>query len=78
MSDRTADQVAADSPVLRAGAWHSIWLHGNWRYLTQKMTTLEREYAANCVAEHAVLLASLDGRPGRDEPTDLRWWRDET
>jgi hypothetical protein len=52
-------------------AWHSVWLHGNWRYLTSQMTTPERERAADAVHRH-------DRKENPDEPelSDLRWWMD--
>ncbi|WP_331764774.1 hypothetical protein [Streptomyces sp. NBC_01238] len=59
------------------GAWHSVWLHGNWRYLTRNMTTPEREHAAQCVERYSRHLAELDGEPHRSGPQGLRWWRSE-
>ena len=57
------------------GAWGSVWLHGNWRYLTEQMTTEEREHAADAVARWDQGLADVDGEQGRPEPEGLRWWR---
>lgn len=56
------------------GALHSVWLHGDWRWLTRNMTTEQREAAADAVERHS---ATLDhyGQPGDDMPLDLRWWR---
>jgi hypothetical protein len=53
-------------------AWGSVWLHGNWRYLTSRMTTPEREHAADAVARWC---AQDPDDPS--EPTGLRWWRDD-
>jgi hypothetical protein len=57
-------------------AWGSVWLHGKWSWLTKNMTTLQREYAADCVARWDARLAEIDGEPGRGEPEGLRWWRE--
>jgi hypothetical protein len=67
---RFAAQVVADA------AWGSVWLHGDWRWLTKCMTTPEREYAADCVARWNARLAEEDGDPDRAEPDGLRWWRE--
>lgn len=68
-ADRAADAVDA--------AMHSVWLHGDWRYLTKKMTTEEREAAADAVQRYHLELNAYDGTeeplPLSDE--DLRWWR---
>ncbi|WP_033024035.1 hypothetical protein, partial [Streptomyces capuensis] len=56
-------------------AWHSVWLHGNWRYLTSQMTTPEREHAARCVERYDRVLAEVDGESHRGGPEGLRWWR---
>ncbi|MFJ7990268.1 hypothetical protein [Streptomyces sp. NPDC096351] len=58
------------------GAWGSVWLHGNWRYLTSQMTTPEREHAADAVARWSADLARADGEERGREPESLRWWRD--
>jgi hypothetical protein len=60
------------------GAWHTVWLEsGKWRWTTQKMTTPQREYAADCVAAYSRYLATEDGDLERAEPEGLRWWREE-
>ena len=52
---------------------NSVWLHGNWRFLTRKMTTEEREAAADAVERHN---ASYPPEDRVDHAvTDLRWWR---
>jgi len=59
------------------GAWHTVWLEsGKWRWTTSKMTTPQREYAADCVAAYCRYLATEDGDLEREEPSDLRWWRE--
>lgn len=58
------------------GAWHSVWLHGKWESLTRRMSTAEREYAAERVASYSRHLAECDNDPGRGEPMGLRWWRE--
>lgn len=57
-------------------AWGSVWLHGDWRWLTKNMETPAREYAADCVARWSLALGEVDGDPDRTEPDGLRWWRD--
>lgn len=56
-------------------AWGSVWLHGNWRYLTKQMTTEAREDAAAAVLRWMHTLDATDRRPAREEPAELRWWR---
>lgn len=65
--------LAEDTP--ENGAWHTVWLEGKWRWITSKMTTPQREYAADCVAAYSRCLAACDGELGRAEPEGLRWWR---
>ncbi|MET9436936.1 hypothetical protein [Streptomyces sp. NPDC006551] len=65
-----------DSASPGDAAWGSVWLHGNWQYLTSKMTTPEREHAADAVARWSAELAALDGDQERGEPEGLRWWRE--
>lgn len=58
-------------------AWGSIWLHGNWRYLTANMSTPEREAAADEVTLWNKLSIDSDGE-GSITPISqiaLRWWR---
>lgn len=59
------------------GAWGEVWLHGKWQYLTSKMTTPQREYAADAVARWSAALAAIDKDPNRGEPEGLRWWRED-
>ncbi|MFJ2202452.1 hypothetical protein [Streptomyces violaceusniger] len=66
-----------DKPSPGDGAWHTVWLEGKWRWITSRMTTAEREHAADSVARHNAVLAAADNDPDRGEPTDLRWWRDD-
>ncbi|MFJ4306396.1 hypothetical protein [Streptomyces pseudovenezuelae] len=57
-------------------AWHSVWLHGDWRTLTRNMSTVERNHAADAVARHSRQLALQDGNLTHTEPQNLRWWLD--
>ena len=66
-----------DKPSPGDGAWHTVWLEGKWRWITSRMTTAEREHAADAVARHNAVLAAADNDPDRGEPEDLRWWRDD-
>lgn len=55
-------------------AMHTVWLHGDWRRLTERMTTEQREAAADAVDRYR---AVLDGEElaGPVGPSHLRWWR---
>lgn len=57
-------------------AWFSVWLHGNWRFLTSKMTTEQREAAAAAVlrADAIKTAADEDDPDPPGPPTGLRWW----
>lgn len=57
---------------LMDAAMHSVWLHGDWRWLTRNMTTEEREAAADAVDRYNAILN--DPREGLEQ-TSLRWWR---
>jgi hypothetical protein len=74
--ERAARAQAGDTP--ENGAWGAVWLEGNWRWVTSRMTTAQREYAADRVAAYSAFLASVDGEPDRAEPEGLRWWRDDS
>lgn len=72
---RRSRDAAGDT--VENGAWFTVWLEsGKWRWTTSKMTTPQREYAADCVAAYSRYLAAVDGDLGREEPGGLRWWRD--
>lgn len=58
------------------GAWHTVWLEGGWRWITSRMTTPQREHAADAAARYNRYLAEYDGDPDRSEPEGLRWWRE--
>lgn len=51
-------------------AWGVVWLHGNWRYLTTKMTPGERDRAAAAVERWNFSL-------GEEPILHLRWWEEE-
>jgi hypothetical protein len=66
-SERLRAQVA----VLGQGM-HTVWLHSKWRWLTQQMTTEEREAAWAAVKRYN---AAMDpDEPLTDDP--WVWWRD--
>lgn len=71
-------QQALAGNTVENGAWFKVWLEsGKWRWTTSKMTTEQREYAADRVAAYSKYLAAVDGDLEREEPSDLRWWRDD-
>lgn len=65
------DRITADRPLPGDAAWHSVWLHGNWSWLTKNMTTPEREHAADSIQRYSSHL-----EPDEPEIQGLRWWRD--
>jgi hypothetical protein len=71
------DACMAGETVPGDAAWGTVWLHGNWRYLTSKMTTAERETAADAVARWFAALHADDPDIELGEPDGLRWWRDD-
>lgn len=70
------DAITGTDPLPGDGAWGSVWLHGNWKWLTKNMATPDREHAADAVARWSAALAKDDGDLERGEPDGLRWWRD--
>ncbi|MFD8839797.1 hypothetical protein [Streptomyces griseofuscus] len=70
------DAVTGGKPLPGDAAWHSVWLHGNWRWLTKNMATPEREHAADAVARYGTYLDTIDGADRTEEPDGLRWWRE--
>ncbi|MYW49624.1 hypothetical protein [Streptomyces sp. SID161] len=70
------DSITAGEPLSGDAAWHSVWLHGDWRWLTKNMTTPEREHAADAVARYGTYLDTIDGADRSEDPEGLRWWRD--
>lgn len=82
--DQARDTLAVIDSVMETttfpgdAAWHSVWLHGDWRFLTKQMATTEREHAADAVARYDAYLATQDSDPDHvGEPDGLRWWRDD-
>lgn len=71
------DAITGADPLPGDAAWHSVWLHGNWSWLTENMTTPEREHAADAVARYGAHLNAEDPNLGPAEPEGLRWWRDD-
>jgi multidrug efflux pump subunit AcrA (membrane-fusion protein) len=70
------ESITGADPLPGDAAWHSVWLHGDWRWLTKNMTTPEREHAADAVARYGAHLDTIDGADRSEEPEGLRWWRD--
>jgi hypothetical protein len=70
------ESITGGQPLPGDAAWHSVWLHGDWHWLTKNMTTPEREHAADAVARYGTYLDSVDGADRSEEPEGLRWWRD--
>lgn len=70
------DSITGDTPLPGDAAWGSVWLHGDWRWLTKNMTTPEREHAADAVARWSAALHAEDNDLEAGEPEGLRWWRD--
>lgn len=65
------DLPPADRPEYGLdSAMQSVWLHGNWRFLTSKMTSEEREAAAAAVERYHVAMDPV----GPFDPSGLRWW----
>lgn len=70
-----AEGREAGQPSYLESAMHSVWLHGDWRYLTSKMTAEEREAAAVAVQRYSTWLNRQDPSL-TSEVLDLRWWQD--
>lgn len=70
------ESVTAGQATPGDDAWGTVWLEGNWQWLTSRMTTPAREHAADAVARWSARLAADDNEPDRGEPDDLRWWRE--
>lgn len=70
------DSITGGAPSDADAAWGSVWLHGKWSWLTQNMTTPQRELAADAVARWSAVLNADDGDLESGEPTGLRWWRE--
>jgi hypothetical protein len=70
IADQRAGTLEFD-PLSRA--MHSVWLHGDWRWLTKNMTTEEREASADAGQAYSDHLSRQDD----EAPTGLsglRWW----
>ncbi len=75
--DEWSDALHAYVATYSGSAWTSVYLHGNWRFLTEKMTTEERESAAAAV-EHELRSAEREDPSltcSDDTWRALRWWR---
>lgn len=75
MLERVLTAGRNDEPPPMDGAMHSVWLHGKWRWLTSKMTTEEREAAADAVQRYSDWLCAQDDE-GSNVIEELRWWRE--
>jgi hypothetical protein len=62
-----------DAAQVLDGAAHSVWLHGDWRWFTSKMTTGQREAFSDAVDRYRVRLNAADGELGTVAVE--RWWR---
>lgn len=77
--ERVADAALSDPVVGELdAAMHSVWLHGDWFWLTRWMTTGQREAAADAVHRHEATAEEADA-PGDAGISDrgLRWWAPE-
>jgi hypothetical protein len=56
------------------GAMFSVWLHGDWTWLTKKMTAEEREAAVEAVIRYSTVVRAGEsgGEPVARET--LAWW----
>ncbi len=54
-------------------AMHTVWLEGNWKWVTQKMTTEAREAAVAAVLRYDRALKDNDPADLLDRET-LAWW----
>lgn len=75
LAAESRDGTLKTEPAPMDGAMHSVWLHGKWRWLTSKMTTEQREAAADAVQRYSTWLNRQDDELS-GEVLDLRWWRD--
>lgn len=72
----TEDAVwAAGGQAVLDSAWHSVWLHADWFWLTRSMTAEERDAAAAAVRRHDDMHREGDAAPIDDRA--LRWWAPE-
>lgn len=74
MLERVLTGFRGDEPTPLEAAMHSVWLHGNWRWLTRNMTTEQREAAADAVQRYSDWLTRDEDEQGSNV-LDLRWWR---
>ena len=75
MLERILTASRGGEPTPLESAMHSVWLHGDWRWLTRKMTTEEREAAADAVQRYSDYVSQDEDEEFRGPITDLRWWR---
>ncbi|PVC80570.1 hypothetical protein DBP19_36140 [Streptomyces sp. CS090A] len=78
-SPHPCTQTASSGATTQGAAWHAVWLHCDWHWLTKNMSTAEREYVADAVQRYSNLLAAYNGVNSAEphaELDGLRWWRD--
>jgi hypothetical protein len=56
-------------------AWGSVWLYGNWKHISTKMTNIERELAADAIERWGDRVDREDQEMNPINPRHLRWWR---
>jgi hypothetical protein len=56
-------------------AWGSVWLYGNWKHISTKMTNIERELAADAIMRWNERIGREDQTHDEIDPRGLRWWR---
>lgn len=56
-------------------AWGSVWLHGDWKHISAKMTNVERELAADAIERWGDRVEREDQEMDSINPRYLRWWR---
>lgn len=64
-----------EARVIEDEAWGTVYLHSKWRYITTKMSTPEREAAADAVERWNAKLNAHDDNIGPMDQTVLRWWK---
>lgn len=78
MRSKGYDAIPAPGTVPESvldAAMHSVWLHGDWRFLTSKMSGEEREAAAAAVERYHQVMDVAEGKPSAPvDPSGLRWW----
>lgn len=76
VTDHPAVTDPTDLQAIHDHAWMSIWLHGNWRWLTGNMTTEEKNAVADAVERQWARMEADDPAltHGPESRAALRWW----